>query len=147
MDGESIKSEYVRTAIGYRRLAQKHGLDPDELTRQAKLEDWAGERRRYRQEQRERAAAGKRLERLQSVTDQLLEKLEQMVEAMDPATFPCNSLRYISGTLKDIKDIQLVWADMQEQEAKIESLRQKLTESGAQQVTVVLEGGSEDYAG
>lgn len=146
MDGETIKQEFVRTAIGYRRLAKEHGLDPQALAQLGRQEDWAGQRRRYRLEQQEQAAAAQRLERLQFVTDRLLEKLEQMVDAIDPAVFPCNSLRHISGTLKDIRDIQMVRSDMQEQEAKIESLRQKLVDAGAQQVTVVLEGGTNKYA-
>ena len=71
-----------------------------------------------------------------------------MVDAIDPAVFPCQSLRHLSGTLKDIKDLQMLRseADIREQEAKIESLRQKLSGSEEKQITVVLEGGVEGYA-
>ena len=148
MDGEAIKREYVRSAISLTRLAQAHKIEPAVLMRRAKAEGWQEARRDFRREQAEKTLCGKRLEKLLGVTDRLLDKLSIMVDAIDPAAFPCQSLRHLSGTLKDIKDLQMLRseADIREQEAKIESLRQKLSGSEEKQIIVTLEGGTEDYA-
>lgn len=147
MDGESIKREYVRSAISLNRLAQKYGTERAALERQAKAEHWQEARQAFRRERAEKALSAQRLDRLLGVTDRLLDKLSIMVDAIDPTVFPCQSLRHLSGTLKDIKDLQMLRsdADIREQEAKIESLRQKLTVQEEKQITVVLEGGAENY--
>ena len=148
MDGETIKNEYVRCAISLTRLEQKHGLQPGTLAQQAREEGWQEARRAHRRAQKEKNLGCKRLEKLLAVSDRLLDKLSSMVDAIDPAAFPCQSLRHLSGTLKDIKDLQMLRseADIREQEAKIESLRQKLSGNEEKQITVMLDGGAGGYA-
>ena len=66
---------------------------------------------------------------LRQVADKLLEKLEAVVELVEPQSASTQSLRQIAATLKDIRDIQ---------SGKNEE---------AQSLTVVLEGQTELFGG
>ena len=72
----------------------------------------------------------KRLHRLQSVADTIIEKLEVRVSALDPLEMNPQALKHITGVMKDLKDIQS--ADGGEETGKI---------------TVVFTGELEEYSG
>ena len=90
-----------------------------------------------------------RYTRLLSVTDKILEKIEAQVDAIDPND-KYNSLKQLTGALKDIKDIQSLKgdADTREQEARIKKLEKEATleDKDKEPIRVVLEGNTDRYA-
>lgn len=56
-------------------------------------------------------------QRLQLVTDRLLQRVEQRLEAVDPETAPASELRQLASAVKDIKAMQD--ADMEKAPMKI----------------------------
>lgn len=72
-----------------------------------------------------------RLEKLQELADELLEKLRERISAEDPQTMNPQAIKHITGVMKDIRDIQL---------AKPEEDRQTM------QFTVCWEGELEKYS-
>ncbi len=50
----------------------------------------------------------KQIIHLQKVANMLLKKVENRLQAVDPADLPPQSAKHISATLKDIRDIQLL---------------------------------------
>jgi len=46
---EQIREEYITTEATYRSLAQKYGVSKSRLQQQGAREDWAAQRKRYRQ--------------------------------------------------------------------------------------------------
>lgn len=72
-----------------------------------------------------------RLEKLQALADELLEKLRERISAEDPQTMNPQAIKHITGVMKDIRDIQLT---------KPEEDRQTM------QFTVCWEGELEKYS-
>lgn len=72
-----------------------------------------------------------RLERLQLLADTILEKLQHKVALEDPAQMNPQSLKHITGVMKDLRDIQLTRTD---------------TDRDGLQITVLWEGELERYS-
>lgn len=116
-----------------------------------------------------------KLARIEGITDKLLSKLEKAVDELDmeitkkktkfeeegievtTETMEAREggivdragLRYLTGALKDLKEIQMLKSelDKQEQEARIEKLRRDTDrDDSSGTITVRLPGGIEDYA-
>lgn len=49
----------------------------------------------------------RRLKKLQTLADLLLDKLKDRIEAEDPQTMNPQAIKHITGVMKDIRDIQL----------------------------------------
>lgn len=134
-DWKAIKTEYITTDTSYRKLAEKYGIDQATIARRAKKEDWVSSRQQHdiKTQAEMQAAVGKeqvdRAARLMRVADKLLCKIEQSVDhyIVDEIFVDKQSLRQITGALKDIKEIQGIKsdADIQEQEARIAKLRRE----------------------
>ena len=150
-DWNKIKTEYITTGTSYRELSKKYGVHYTNIAKKAKKEDW----QQLRQQQTnttqtkmieavERRKVD-RAARLQSVADKLLDKVEALVETGDFLTMNSQSMKHISGVLKDIKEIQMIRsdADMREQEARIKNLQKQADkeESQSKDVTITIQGG------
>lgn len=158
-DWKAIKTEYITTETSYRKLAEKYGVDQATIARRAKKEDWVSSRQQHdsKTQAKMQAAVGKkqvdRAARLMSVADKLLDKIEQSVERyiVDEVFVDKQSLRQITGALKDIKEIQGIKseADIREQEARIAKLRREAEreECANEPIRVVMEGELEEYSG
>lgn len=156
-DWQKIKTEYITGNASYRELAQKYGVNKDTIGRKAKDEGWVELRRQHTDKTQTKILEAdtrqkvSRAERLLSVTDKLLMKVEAIVDAREPEEMDTQSLRHISATLKDIKDIQMIRsdADMREQEARIEKLRRDAQKDSADDkdrtVIVTIAGGEESW--
>lgn len=131
-DWKKIKAEYIRGQTSYRKLAEKYGVSFSSIKRKGKEEKWTDLRT-----QSEHKATSKIIEavasqeatkavNIDSVADALLEKI---IEGMADGRYTVNaqSLKQLTGALKDIKDIKGIKseADMREQEARIEKLRKE----------------------
>lgn len=154
-DWQKIKTEYITTDTSYRKLAQKYGLDQATIAQRGKKEDWVGIRKQKASETQAKiidAVEDRKVDRatrLQSVADKLLDRVEALVETGDFVLMNSQSMKHISGVLKDIKEIQMIRsdADMREQEARIANLRKQAEKDENQQrdVTITIEGGDPSW--
>lgn len=128
VDWSAIKTEYVTTDISYRKLCEKYNVSMTEVSRHGKDEEWRHERKKYQEKAYAKTLdtlikkQQKRIERLQTITDKIIDKIELSVDKMDETDF--QAYRQITAALKDIKEIQMLKsdADIREQEARIDKL-------------------------
>lgn len=135
MDWKKLKAEYIAGGISYRRLAEKHNVPFHSLRKVAAKENWHGLR-----EQAAAKAATKiveiasdlqasRMERLLTVSDELLIVVENAVRSISLGELAVDKsvLKSLSGTIKDIKDIQSIKSelDIEEQKARIANLKRQ----------------------
>ena len=133
MDWNPIKTEYIAGGTSYRKLAEKYNVSFSKLKRIAIKERWADLREQARAEADTKMVEAvsdkqaERMRRLQDVTDDLLCQIEGIVKSFSAADLVMDkqSLRQITGALKDIKDIQSLKSplDIEEQQARIAKLR------------------------
>jgi hypothetical protein len=155
-DWQKIKTEYITTDTSYRKLAQKHGVHYNAIANRSKQEDWVSQRNQYCDRTVTKtvdAISTKQVDRaakLVSVADLLLDKVKSLVEENPELLLSTQSIKNLSGVLKDIKEVQMVRseADMREQEARIAKLRKEAEAENKDKpsITITLEGGLEDYA-
>ena len=134
-DWSKIKTEYITTDTSYRKLAEKHGLDQATIARRAKKEGWVSKRQQNASRTQAKivnAISNKQVDRaanLISVADILLDKVKSLLETDAEVLSDTQSMKHISGVLKDIKEIQMIRsdADMREQEARIANLQRQAT--------------------
>lgn len=130
---EQIETEYITTDTSYRKLAEKYGVDQATIARKAKKEDWVSKRQRHVSNTQAKVLAAdtrrkvSRAERLQTVADKLLNKIEAVVETTDPEDMSAKEIRALTAAVKDIKEIHMIQseADMREQEARIAKLNRE----------------------
>lgn len=154
VDWTKIKTEYITTDTSYRKLAQKYGIHYKVISDRGKAEEWVDLRSQHRDKTLtktlDRICDKKvdRAARLQSVAEKLLNRVEKMIDD-EAEILSTQSIKNLSGVLKDIKDIQMIKsdADMKEQEARIAHLqKQAEKEDKNKSITITLEGGLKDYA-
>lgn len=154
-DWKKIKTEYITKGTSLRKLAEKHGVAESTIFGRASKEQWVEQREQYQRKSEAKtleAAATKeadRATRLKTVADKLLDKVEELVENGSPLMLNSQSMKHLSGVLKDIKDIHMIKseADLREQEARIAHLQRQTESNTANQITVVLEGELSEYVG
>jgi hypothetical protein len=152
-DWKAIKTEYITTDTSYRKLAEKYGVSRIQIGNVGKKEGWVELRRQHLAKTLARtidAISNKQVDRaanLISVADILLEKVKVLIETGE-ALRDTQSIKHISGVLKDIKDIQMIRsdADMREQEARIENLRRQANQDSKENnPELVVEGLPEEF--
>lgn len=157
-DWNKIKTEYLTSDTSYRKLAQKYGVNAITIAKKASKEGWVSQR----QQQANRTLSKtltvvsnrqvNRAVRLQEVADKLLNKIEAAVDDynMEVLLVDRQSLRQITGALKDIKDIQMIRseADLREQEARIAKLLKEAEreDRGPNKVVIQIEGGEDTWS-
>ena len=150
-DWKKIKTEYITTDTSYRKLAKKYGVSHVQIGNVGKDEKWVELRRQYldktfadtvdaiSKDQVDRAT------NLIAVSDLLLAKVKSLLEMDSEVLADTQSMKHISGVLKDIKEVQMIRseADMREQDARIAKLQKEAQkeENQNRDVTVVIEGG------
>ena len=156
MDWLAAKTEYIATNTSYRKLAAKYGVNYSVLSGKAREEGWVELREQYRAETHSKMLGElqeqqiSRAGRLQSVADKLLMRVEELVEDESWLIKDTQSLKHLSGVLKDIKDVQMIRsdADMREQEARIAKLRRENEadrQEGAQIIVTLAGAGEESW--
>lgn len=146
-DWDAIKAEYVAGRTTYRALCAKHGVTMGALSKRAKAGRWTDLRKQASEKSdkkivdRAAAAMARRAERLKTVADRVLDKIE--VYATDPALCTTTrEIRELTGSMRDLKDVLGVKgeADLREQEARINKLiaDSKRDEQPDQTIRVVL---------
>ena len=157
-DWNKIKTEYLTSDTSYRKLAQKYGVNATTIAKKASKEDWVSHRQQLANRTLSKTLTAvsnrqvNRAARLQEVADKLLNKIEAAVDDynMEVLLVDRQSLRQITGALKDIKDIQMIRseADLREQEARIAKLLKEAEreDSGPNKVVIQIEGGEDTWS-
>lgn len=157
-DWNKIKTEYLTSDTSYRKLAQKYGVNAITIAKKASKEGWVSQRQQQANRTLSKTLTAvsnrqvNRAARLQKVADKLLNKIEAAVDDynMEVLLVDRQSLRQITGALKDIKDIQMIRskADLREQEARIAKLLKEAEreDSGPNKVVIQIEGGEDTWS-
>lgn len=150
IDWEKIKTEYITEAVTYRQLAEKYQVPLGTVKKRGAAEQWRAQREKKDPELPrepltwEETDTQRRTRRLLTVADQMLTKVAQALS--EPETLSGTELRSLAGTLKNIKEIQMIQSplDEREQRIKIANLEKQGQEEGG--ITVTLEGELREYA-
>ena len=154
-DWQAIKTEYITTDTSYRKLAQKYGVNATNIAKKASKEKWVEQRNKNANETLSKtlnAISKKQADRaanLIAVSDMLLNKVKSLLEADSELPIDPQSMKHISGVLKDLKEIQMIKseADLREQEARIDKLRKEAAvEKENNEIKVTIAGGLEEYS-
>ena len=132
-DWQAIKTEYITTATSYRKLAQKYGVSTTQICNVGRDEKWVEQREQYLNKTTAKAIEkisqqeANRAARIHTVADKLLNKIEAMVDAVEPEDIPAKAIRALTAAVKDLKEIQSVKSalDEQEQKARIANLQKQ----------------------
>ena len=155
-DWKKIKTEYITTNTSYRKLAQKHGISYQAICRRSQAEQWSEQREQHMNKTVTKAInriSEKQVDRaanLVAVSDLLLAKVKSLLETDAEVLSDTQSMKHISGVLKDIKEIQMIRsdADMREQEARIANLRKQAEKEELEnrEIKVTIDGDIEVYS-
>ena len=135
MDWKKLKAEYVAGGTSYRKLAEKYKVSYNTLAKVAAKENWGS----LKQETAEKITTkiieiesdkqAERMKRLLTVSDMLLSAVEDAVNKFraEELLLDRTALKSLSGTIKDIKDIQSLKTslDIEEQKARIAILKKQ----------------------
>ena len=116
MDWKKLKAEYIAGGTSYRKLAEKYNIPFGTLKRVALKEKWADLREQCKQKSAtkiveiESDKQADRMRRLLTVSDKLLQAVEDAVDAFQVGELLLDkgALKSLSGTIKDIKEIRHV---------------------------------------
>lgn len=131
-DWKKIKADYLRNDTSYRKLASKYGVSLSSIARKAKEEKWADMRTQTEHKLNTKIVdsvvnqEAKKVDRIQSVADLLLQKIEERV-ADGSLLIESKDFRAITASIKDLREIKGYKSelDMQEQLARIEKLKKE----------------------
>ena len=171
---DAIKQEYITTDIGRRTLAAKYDVSFNTLKDRAKREQWTEAKREYVQRMGAKAVKAtphesphltpvhptppkpvvimepdaecvRRTAKVFEVSEKLLSVAEEMVDVCRRPS----DLKYISGALKDIKEIQMLKTalDDLEQQARIDKLRadaKQQEKDESKTVRMIIEGDEDE---
>ena len=150
-DWKAIRTEYITTETSYRKLAQKYGINVTTIAKTASDEKWVEQRKQHAintqtktlekisQQEANRAA------KIHSVADKLLKKIEAMVDSEEP--LDTKGIRALTAAVKDLKEIQSVKSDLdqQEQRARIANLQKQANPEQMDAPKLVIEGLPEEF--
>ena len=158
MDWKKLKAEYIAGGTSYRKLAEKHNIPFGTLKRVALKEKWADLREQCKQKSAtkiveiESTKQAERMKRLLAVSDDLLDCVEDAVRQFKAGELVLDkgALKSLSGTIKDIKDIQSIKSelDIEEQKARIAILKKQAeaNDNVNNEIKVTFEGGFDEYS-
>ena len=157
MGWSKIRAEYIKGGTSYRKLADKHKVPLGTLKRIAHDENWVGLREQCKAKsvskiiEIESTTQAERMKRLLTVSDKLLAAVEDAVEQFQAGELILEkgALKSLSGTIKDIKDIQSLKTelDIEEQKARIAILKkQAMAEEDSRDIIVRIGSDVEEYA-
>ena len=154
-DWQAIETEYITTDTSYRKLAQKHGVHYQAICHRSKEGGWIAKREQYKNDTITKTVDAiseqevDRATRIQTVADKLLNKIEAIVEAVEPEDMTAKAIRALTAAVKDLKEIQGIKSrlDEQEQEARIANLRKQAEkdEDTTDVIEVVFAAGPEEW--
>lgn len=153
-DWKKIKREYIRGGVSYRKLAEKYGVSFSTLRKVASKEKWTDLRNKAEAKRDSKIVESvasqdaKRLDKIQSVADVLLDKIAEGIEN-GTLIVEAKDIRALTSSLKDLREIKGIKSDldMKEQIARIDKLRREAEQDNEQKdIRVVISGELDDYA-
>ena len=152
-DWQAIKTEYITTDTSYRKLAEKYGVSRVQIGNVGKEENWVELRRQHLDRTVTKTVAAvetakaNTAKKIQNVADKLLKKIEAMVD--DGKPLDTKSIRALTAAVKDLKEIQSVKSELDEQEqrARIANLQKQAQKEDPQtdSIEVVFLAGEEAW--
>lgn len=157
MDWNKLKREYIAGGTSYRKLAEKHKVSYNTLAKVAAKENWGN----LKQETAEKITTkivdiesdkqAERMKRLLTVSDMLLDAVEDAVSKFQAGelTLDKGALKSLSGTIKDIKDIQSIKTklDIEEQKARIAILKKQAeSDDSGKDIQVTIASELDEYS-
>jgi uncharacterized protein YjcR len=158
VDWKKIKQEYIAGGTSYRKLAEKYKVPFGTLKGHALKEKWNDLREQTKQKaatkivEIESDKQAERMRRLLTVSDKLLQAVEDAVEQFQAGELLLEkgALKSLSGAIKDIKDIQSIKSelDIEEQKARIAILKKQAEASDRQDtdIKIVIGTEAEEYS-
>lgn len=157
MDWKKLRAEYIKGGTSYRKLAEKYGESLSNIKRVAKNEHWVELKNQCNAKaatkivEIESDKQAERMKRLLTVSDMLLDAVEDAVSKFQAKELMLDrtALKSLSGTIKDIKDIQSLKTalDIEEQKARIAILKKQAeSDTVDKEVKVTFEGDFELYS-
>ena len=153
VDWKAIKAEYIAGSIGYRKLAEKHGVSFSTLSQMAMREKWTDLRKKanYKTDTVLAETIGKRNAKKSAKIDMLVDMLlDRLCERMDELLVEGKDAKSIASALKDLKDLKGIKdkLDVKEQKARIRKLEKEAQDDAKvnSDVRVVIEDGLEGYS-
>ena len=153
MDWDKIKAEYIAGGTSYRKLAEKYGVSFNTLSGVAIREEWANLKKQAQNKSTTKMVnaiandMAKNAVKINDVADKLLDKIVMLLEECEG--IDSQSIKQLTSSLKDIKDIKGVKSDidLKEQEARIDKLRKDAMEENADtEIQVVMGEEADSYA-
>ena len=149
-DWQKIKTEYISTKTSYRKLAEKYGVHYKTIADRGKKENWEELRSQVSHKtltktiEKVTSSQADRTARLMDVSDLLLAKVKSLLEETE-VPLGTQSMKNISGVLKDIKEIQSIKSqrDLEEQDARIAKLRREAEKEENTNTEVTITFGTE----
>ena len=152
MDWNTIKAEYIAGGTSYRKLAEKYNVSFAILRREAEKGKWTKLKTQAKQKADTKIVnsvandiANKSI-KINDVADKLLDKISDLLDSFELDT---QSIKHLTSSLKDIKDIKGLKSDidLREQEARIDKLRRDaMTETQDTEIEVTMGKEADDYA-
>ena len=148
----AIRTDYITSNLSYRDLEAKYGVCYRQIAKKGKAEGWRSQRSQHNHnvvtkildDDAEQKVSS--FERLESVADKVLDKVEAYIDACSPTAIDTQSLKHISGVLRDIKEVKRNRKDLEEQDARIAKLRKEAEkEDVSKDVTITIEGGDPSW--
>ena len=157
MDWKKLRAEYIAGGTSYRKLAEKHKVSFHTLRKQAAKEGWKALRDETTAKtvtkivEIESDKQAERMKRLLTVSDKLLLAVEDAVDKFEAGELLLEkgALKALSGTIKDIKEIQSIKTelDIEEQKARIAILkRQAESDDSSKDIKVTIASGLDEYS-
>ena len=151
----AIRTDYITSNVSYRDLETKYGVCYRQIAKKGKAEGWGSQRSQHNHkvvtklldDDAEQKVSS--IERLEAVADKVLDKVEAYIDACDPTEMDTQSLKHISGVLRDIKDVKRGRKDLEEQDARIAKLRKEAEKEDDTNTEVVItfgSGGKKEWA-
>lgn len=152
-DWQAIKTEYITTETSYRKLSQKYGIGYQAICHRSKEEGWIAMREQHKNNTTTKTLEiisqqeANRAVKIHSVADKLLQKIEALVDR--PGMMP-KDVRSLVAAVKDLKEIQGVKSnlDEQEQKARIANLQKQAdkTDDSKEPIKVIIGDDLSEYS-
>ncbi len=135
-DWELIERDFLACGMSYRALAGKYGLSLSAVQKRAAAGHWQDRLLALKQAEEQTAASRtekllelreNRRAMLLNTADDLLEKLRQALDQLEPENTP--ALASLARTLKDLRELQGLRKDaldLEEQQARIRKMRSEI---------------------
>ena len=153
VDWKAIKAEYIAGGIGYRKLAEKHGVSFSTLSKVATRENWTDLRQKAGEKTDTLLAdtIGKRNAKKSAKIDLLVDMLlDRLCERMDDLIVEGKDVKSIASALKDLRDLKGIKdkLDVKEQKARIKKLEKEAQDDDKtdNHINVVMDDGLDEYS-